>query len=603
MEMGQFEVRETVHVCAAGCRHDSGALVIRRASSLGAQIMPERSVGYDVMVCIGLERFLHRRQREEIRKNLADIGVYLSLGEISNLAWLFLVYLEELHNARSDKLRAVLKGEGGWPLHADATGEDGRGTLLVVYAGWRNWVLGSWKIPTERAEVILSCLREVVLKFGAPCAMMRDLGAGMTNAMNTLSNELEPDIRILACHSHFLRDIGKDLCSPAHVALRGLFRETKIRPKLRALARDLGLKLGAEIEQARKEVETWQAQTDFTHSIPAGQAGIATVRALAQWILDYKAASTGKDFPFARPYLDLYDRCVVGRRAVDAYLCSDSDDKKVTKVLTRLQRILDPMACDVPFSRIALRLRMRVALFDELRVALRLSPGTRQAEEATAAKLSPQQKSTELCLIRQQVEKLKASLEKRRPKRGPAIDTRNAIDTVLKHLEDHGQYLWGQEIQLPAEAGGATRMVERTNNLLENFFHGMKHAERRRSGRKNLAQDFENLPAAAALAYNLNHSDYVEIICGSLDGLADAFVQLDREKHREHLSGIQSTDSAADKPIPAALRTESASLPREDRRLVRNKGIEQRINKAAKSRAPLFPVKSPSPKILCATAE
>jgi hypothetical protein len=47
-------------------------------------------------------------------------------------------------------------------------------------------------------------------------------------------------------------------------------------------------------------------------------------------------------------------------------------------------------------------------------------------------------------------------------------------------------------------------------------------SERRRSGRKNLAQDLEHLPASAALAYNLKDADYVSIVCGSLDKLPQA---------------------------------------------------------------------------------
>ena len=58
----------------------------------------------------------------------------------------------------------------------------------------------------------------------------------------------------------------------------------------------------------------------------------------------------------------------------------------------------------------------------------------------------------------------------------------------------------------------------------------MKHSERRRSGRKNLTQDLEHLPAAAAIAYNLKDPDYVTIVCGSLDKLAEAFAKLDQEE-------------------------------------------------------------------------
>ncbi len=76
-------------------------------------------------------------------------------------------------------------------MHIDATGEDGRGTLLVVLAGWRQWVLGSWKISSERTDTILSCLRDVVSQFGSPCAIVRDLGRAMIPAANTLVNDMD----------------------------------------------------------------------------------------------------------------------------------------------------------------------------------------------------------------------------------------------------------------------------------------------------------------------------------------------------------------------------------------------------------------------------
>ncbi|MCP4755064.1 MAG: hypothetical protein GY866_29650, partial [Proteobacteria bacterium] len=164
---GQFGIGETVHVCAAGCRYDSGRLVTRRAASLSEHIVPGRAVGYDVVVFIGLKRFLHHRQREEIRTELSlEHGISLSSGEISNLAKLFLSYLRELHLKCTDRFRSLLAGDGGWPLHIDATGEDGRGTLLVAFAGWRGWVLGAWKVPTERTDAVLPCLREIVRRFG-----------------------------------------------------------------------------------------------------------------------------------------------------------------------------------------------------------------------------------------------------------------------------------------------------------------------------------------------------------------------------------------------------------------------------------------------------
>ncbi len=47
--------------------------------------------------------------------------------------------------------------------------------------------------------------------------------------------------------------------------------------------------------------------------ISNGMTGAATVRALTQRVLDFKADSTGSDYLFDRSFLDLYDRCKEAR--------------------------------------------------------------------------------------------------------------------------------------------------------------------------------------------------------------------------------------------------------------------------------------------------
>jgi hypothetical protein len=137
-------------------------------------------VGYDVMVFVGLKRFLEYRQREEISTTLINKhGIHLSTGEISKLTKRFVDYLARLHHARSKALRTALASDGGWPMHVDATGEHGRGTLFIVMGGWRQWVLGAWKVATENAELLLPCMRETVRSFGVPYAIMRDMGGAV----------------------------------------------------------------------------------------------------------------------------------------------------------------------------------------------------------------------------------------------------------------------------------------------------------------------------------------------------------------------------------------------------------------------------------------
>ena len=78
--------------------------------------------------------------------------------------------------------------------------------------------------------------------------------------------------------------------------------------------------------------------------------------------------------------------------------------------------------------------------------------------------------------------------------------------------------------------GRAVAVVDRTNNVIEHFFATVKQGLRRRLGRAHLGRDMEDQPAQAALAANLRHPDYVQILCGTLDHLPRAFAELDRQK-------------------------------------------------------------------------
>lgn len=583
-EHGTFRANETVYVCKGGCRPHNRLHAIHRSDALASRVPPKKKAGYDVMVRVGLARFVHYRQREEIRASLAADGISLSTGTISDLGRTFLMYLERLHLARAPVLRAAMEADGGYPAHVDATGEQGRGTLLVVLAGWRRWVLGAWKIPTERADAILPRLRWVAKVFGAPCAVVRDLGRAVIEAVDDFVDELGLVIAVLACHLHFLRDIGGDLLKQSHDQLRELVRSRKIRTGLAALARDLGRGLGSDLEAGREGLRVWQEHVEQGHRLPDGAAGVACVRALAQWVLDFAAEASDDGFPFDRPYLDLYVRGSQMRRAIDAFHRHPHSSRVVTRALRRLGHILDPLQRDERFAQAARTLTTRAELFEKLREALRLTPKPSGRRQATAVSPPVEEAVAELQDVRKAVRKLRAWLRKNRPARGPAEDRREAIDIILRHLKDHGRSLWGHAIRLPAAAGGGIRLVDRTNNVEEGWFHGMKHDERRRSGRKILTQDLEQLPAGAAYARNLRCPDYVALTCGSLENLPKVFADLDRKdvKEPEALKNGGTKIPA----VPDITDLVSASLPAADRKLIRTPALEAKILAAARSRAP-----------------
>jgi hypothetical protein len=193
-----------------------------------------------------------------------------------------------------------------------------------------------------------------------------------------------------------------------------------------------------------------------------------------------------------------------------------------------------------------------------------------------------EQKLTELHDAEKALAAFEESLRKGRPQRGPAQDIREAIDIILKHLERHGSNLWGHLIERP---DGTTILAARTNVLLEKLFGKSKRRERRRSGRKNLTQDLEHMPAEALLALNLENQAYLDIVCnGKIENLAIAFAKLDEGNHSQSLPIRLQTKKLESEEVADIV---SSSLPKLDRTLVRTKAWSSRMSVEARSRAPL----------------
>jgi hypothetical protein len=83
--------------------------------------------------------------------------------------------------------------------------------------------------------------------------------------------------------------------------------------------------------------------------------------------------------------------------------------------------------------------------------------------------------------------------------------------------------------------------------------------------------------------YNLNRPDYVSSVCGSIDRLPLAFSQLDKEEAQRKEKGLASQKMPN---LDKILQLSTSSLSSVDRHVVRTENMNQRIIKAARSRAP-----------------
>ena len=557
LQHNSFNTYERVLECPAKCKYPSGLYVTHRATETNRLAPIGSNYGYDLEIYVGMERFVEHRQRDEIQKALKEkYSISISSGEISVLANRFLAHIEELHKNSSVEIRSALLSDGGYPLHIDCTTEGGKGTLLVIYAGWRNWVLGSWKIPTEAAATIEPCILEVSQAFGEPLAVMRDLGQPIACAIESATAKMSSRPKILACHFHFLRDVGKGILSGDYDHLRNLIRKLSIRDSIRKAVRATRKKsYPGDMDYFHTWFDHW-LEVDKYPVLPGGLWGISLVISLGQWILDYSNDGRSLGFPFDCPYHNLYKRCQTAVKAIDYFLADVRFDHDVNKELERLKNAVSPLLESKEARKTVRDLEKRIELFDKIRGVFRFESEVIKSDSPNNIKSKivgmPWSKDSDITAYEQfekdmlnQVGVFVKNLRKQYEDKRTNADLRHAIKIILTRLDKHGKFLWGHSLIVQIESVCVVRLVDRTNNALESFFRQMKHGERRRSGRKILTRDFENIPAAAALATNLTDPDYIKVVCGSLDNLPDCFSKID-QKNRELFLNTPESEQLTD---------------------------------------------------------
>ena len=339
-QSGVLNAKEVRKKCSRNATHP-----IMCSDELARLVKPHQRYAYDLVVHVGLSRYLYGKQREEIRAELyQQRGVTLSDGSISNLCDRFLTYFEALHLARVPALRHAM--QAGYPLHLDATCERGKGGLFVCMDGWHGWVLMATRIPSEHEDYLRPLVEKTVALFGDPIATVRDMGEGMAKAVAPLRARGVPDF---VCHYHFLGAVGKKLFEKPYRVLGNLLRQHKLQGDLRDLLREL---------------RHYQRSSTFSGRFGPGPIH-EDLPALLLWILE----GEGKKallYPFSLPYLELLQRCQQALRKAECWVPSPRTPA-TRRAISHLTRLVNRIERDTRFATVEARLEKGWQAFCELR--------------------------------------------------------------------------------------------------------------------------------------------------------------------------------------------------------------------------------------------
>lgn len=501
---GTFTAREVLKQCT---REHSGCPV-EGSRALAGVVKTRQRHGYDLIVQVGVARYLNGKQREEIRAELRrERGIEISAGTVSALCDRFLLYFAALHAQRAGALRAAM---GSYPLHLDATCEYGKGGLFICMNGWRQWVLVAGRIPSEHVDHLEPLVQKTVGLFGEPVATVRDMGEAGAGAVKFLGERGIPDF---ICHYHFLAAVGTKLFDEPYALLRRLVQSSGLRTELHAMLRTLR-RYGDPRQQAKED-----------------RFGTGRVRenllALVLWIL----AGTGKKdlcFPFSLPHLEFVRRCHQALACAERWVAAPRTEPE-RRTIRHLEVLLARLDREARLPATVQLLENRWLAFSELRDVLVLTNA-----ELPGAERSSQQKTLaalEFCRLEEiaaAVKRYRTDLNRRAAALTAEQRKNSCDDVILRYFKRYGAYLFGHPVRRD-EDGVIVAIVERTNNVAEQFFGHTKQQLRRRLGRAHLGRDLAQQPAQAALVQNLRHADYVSVLCGSLENLPACFASLDAD--------------------------------------------------------------------------
>jgi len=520
LDLGCLRAHETLRHCGR-CQNPT----VYPSHELSRLVPPGCTVGYDVLVWVGKALFIQDRRAEEIVAGLGARHVHLSLSEVGYLGKKFVVYLALAHRQAAPQLQAAMRAEGGYILHLDGTCEGGGPMLMSTLDSLSQIVLGSVKVPSEKADQLIPFLQEIKARYGVPLAAVHDMGSGILAAVKAVF----PGVPDFICHFHFLRDLGKDLLKSDYDAVRQRLRQHGLTEKLLRQAR----KLKGALDQQPDWVQSFcqSVQGGCLPSAHLESFPLLCAYSLIQWALAGKAEGEGYGFPFDRPHVELAKRLrVLGQRLEEIKGIHLRGQWQDNKPLLRLSCQLKQLSADKGLQRMLASIDEKIQVFDQLRSAMRI------AEIGGVAGLNSGSDPIALGPIQRAVEQFRQEITSRSDYAG-----NRGWRAMIGQIDKYKEKLFADPITVPTPRGPLVIQPQRTNNLMERLFRDFRRGARRRTGQNSISPLLQGMIADTLLVRNLANPAYLKIILQGHATLEERFAQIDIETVRKELQAARAS--------------------------------------------------------------
>ncbi len=518
---GPFKAHEILYYCRA-CRQ------VYHSKDLRSIVARCCNVAWDALVFVGKSLFQRCLTTDQVCHELKLRNIELSPSEVEYLGRKFILYLAVAHRQATPRIEQAMNRSGGYILHLDATHEADAPALMTGMDGLKQIVPANVKIPSEHTDHIVPFLEQLQKNYGSPVAYVHDMGTGICKAVYLVF----PSIRDFICHFHFLRDAGKDLLEPSYGQLRKTLQKHAATTRLGEMIRDL-----------RRQIDSHTVDAgQLTNAITKGHAlenmdlaSLVSIYCLCLWCLQGKKEGNGYGFPFDRPLLAFARRIVELNNSLPSMQKQISHEDRVGKRLFgKLNKLTKELCNDPDFTRSIDDLEWRARLFDDLRGKMRI------ADPSGRNGLNDDGSNKSMNSIQKAVGQFRSKLDK---------NTRYKRDLLCqklaKQIDKYDERLFADPIEVDTPSGKITIHPQRTNNLLEQFFRGLRRDHRRKTGNNSMRRVLHAMLADTPLIKNLENPEYMRLLLNGKKNLEEVFAELEINGHEPI-----SSNSHIDRVLP-----------------------------------------------------
>jgi hypothetical protein len=380
------------------------------------------------------------------------------------------------------------------------------------------------KLPSEKADHLIPFLRKIKEQYDDPIAIVSDMGKGIASAVG----EVFPNVQVFICHSHFLRDLGKDLMEEDYGKIRNKLKADKIRTTLGKMKKQLEIRINGKedlVDEVFKSIVNGNLESECLERVPG-----FIVYGLIRWISEPTKVQ-GYGFPFDRKHLEFYRKLKVVsltlNKIVGVYL---RNNIKGNEPLYKLRRVIKQVIDNKSCAKTVVDLEEKVAVFDKFREALRINLiGGKMG-------LNDQGDETDIKTIEGAVESFKEWLLA-----NPKLSKKLEYKKMIKQIDHYWNKLFADPITVMTPSGPIEIQPQRTNNLLEQFFRSIKRLFRKRTGTSDLNKTLKAILADTPLVRNLENAEYLKIILNGCSTLEERFAQIDAKMVIEERKAAEKT--------------------------------------------------------------